>query len=399
MITDLLIRIFVRNHERTSNMKVREEYGKFAGLTGIATNFLLFFIKIIAGLMTGSIAVIADAVNNLTDTGSSLVTWAGFKISAKPADADHPYGHARMEYVSGLAVSIIVLFLGVQLLITSVGKILHPEEIDFTLSSLGILVIAIILKLWQYMFYRKISRLIDSSALLATSADSRNDVFATSAVLASALLNRMAGLNLDGYLGAAVSVFIIISGIQLIIGTISPLLGNPPSRETVREIYDRILSYDGIIGLHDLSVHNYGVGRCYASVHCEVPAEQDIMVSHDIIDNIERDFKEEMDIQLVIHLDPVVMNDDRTNRLKEDVAALVGEISPELRIHDFRAVWSVTHTNIIFDVVVPFEFKMSDEQLKRTIMAAVKDLNPSYGAVITIDHDYVPDMAERSDNR
>ncbi len=393
-MTDFLIRLFVKDSRNTSNSNVRENYGKFAGLVGIVTNLLLFMAKVVIGLMSNSVAVIADAVNNLTDTVSSAVTWIGFKISGKPADADHPYGHARMEYVAGLLISVVIMFLGAQLLKTSVDKILHPEATEFSIAAIIILSIAITVKLWQCLFYRKIGKLIDSTTLIATSIDSRNDILATSAVLVSALLDRFAGIDVDGYLGAVVSIFILISGIQLVMETISPLLGNPPSKEMVKTIYEKILSYPGIIGLHDLNIHSYGAGRCYASVHCEVPAEQDIMKSHDIIDNIERDFINELDIHLVIHLDPVVTSDDKTNELKGRIEDCIREISPEIQMHDLRVVWGVTHTNIIFDVVVPFEYKWTDEELKAMIGDSVCSLDERYFTVITVDHDYVPNIVE-----
>jgi cation diffusion facilitator family transporter len=392
-MTQLLLKLFVKDHENTSNVRVREAYGKLSGVAGIAVNLLLFIIKIAAGTLAGSIAITADAVNNLSDSGSSIVTLISFKISGKPADAKHPYGHARMEYVSGLIVSILVMFLGFQLIQSSVRKIVEPEPAKFSWFVASILVISILIKSWLCLFYRKLGRMIGSDAIIAASADSRNDILSTSAVLAAAVLSQVTGLNLDGYMGAAVALFIIVSGIKLIMDTVSPLLGTAPTKEMVDSIYRKIMSYEGVSGLHDLTVHNYGVERYFASVHCEVPAEQDIMVSHDIIDNIERDFLKDMGIHMVIHLDPVIADNEKINSLKETVSAIVRNISNEINIHDFRVVFGVTHSNLIFDVVVPFGFKYSDDELVEIISGQISRIDSNYRAVITVDHNYVPDFA------
>jgi len=392
-MTKLLLRLFVKDYTNTTNDRVRQAYGMLSGITGIAVNLLLFIIKIIAGTITGSISITADAVNNLSDSGSSIVTLISFKISGKPADAKHPYGHARMEYVSGLIVSTIVMFLGLELIRDSVGKIFDPQPGMFTWSAAAILVVSILLKLWLSMFYRKLGNMIGSDAIKASAADSRNDIFSTAAVLAAAFISKLTGFDTDGYMGAAVALFILISGIKLINDTVSPLLGMAPSKDVVDSIYKKILSYDGVSGLHDLAVHNYGVDKYFASVHCEVPAEQDIMVSHDIIDNIERDFLKDMGIHMVIHMDPVITDNEKINSLRQAVSNIVKEISDELNIHDFRAVFGVTHSNLIFDVVVPFEFKYSDEELSDIISEKISQMDSSYRAVITIDHNYVPDFA------
>ncbi len=394
-MADILIRLFIRDRENTENAQVRENYGKFAGVVGIATNLLLFLLKITVGTLSHSISITADAVNNLSDSGSSVVTLVGFKISGKPADAGHPYGHARMEYISGLIVSFVIVILGFQLVQTSADKIIHPQTAQFSWLTIVVLVVSVLLKLWQCLFYRKIGKTIDSSALLATSFDSRNDILATSSVLIATVITALTGFNLDGYMGVVVALFIMFSGGKLIMSTVSPLLGNAPSEELVRKIYKKIQSYEGIVGMHDLSVHNYGVGKCFASVHCEVSAEQDIMVSHDIIDNIERDFLKEMDIHMVIHLDPVITDDSKTNELKAEVKNAIGQISEHIGMHDFRVVWGLTHSNLIFDIVVPFEFKIKDAELIGLISERVQKINASYRAVITVDHDYVPAFAEK----
>ncbi len=389
-LTSLLIKLFIKDYQNTSNFRVRERFGKFASIMGIVSNLLLFIIKIIAGMFFNSISIIADAINNLSDSGSSIITLVGFKISGKPADKNHPYGHKRMEYVSGLIVSIIIVILGIQLIISSVGKIINPEVTRFSMVSVVILVISILIKLWQSLFYRKIGKMINSTTLMATSIDSRNDILSTSAVLIAVVITHLTGFNLDGYIGTLVALFILVSGVGLIKETINPLLGTAPSKELVDSIYEKILSYDGIIGLHDLTVHNYGEGQCFASVHCEMSAENDIMVSHDVIDNIERDFLKEEGINLVIHLDPVVINDTRTNKLRAEVEYILENLSPKIGMHDFRVVWGRSHSNLIFDVVVPYDFQWSDDELVKLISDKIYELNSNYYSVITVDHDYVP---------
>ncbi len=387
ILTGLLIKIFMKNYEDESKFKIRERYGKFASIVGIASNFLLFFIKITVGIIFNSVSITADAINNLSDSGSALVTLVGFKISGKPADSKHPYGHARMEYIAGLIVSFIVLFLGFQMGKASIEKILHPQESNFSVIALVMLMISILIKLWQYLFYCKIGKTIDSITLLATSIDSRNDIIATSAVFVAVILTRLTGFDLDGYMGLVVAVLITITAINLVKETVSPLLGNAPSKELVDNINEKILSYDGIIGLHDLIVHNYGVARCFATVHCEVCAEQDIMISHDIIDNIERDFLREYSINLVIHLDPVVTNDLKTNELKVLINDIVNKISDKISMHDFRVVWGISHSNLIFDIVAPFDFDLSDCELIKCISEEISKIDKKYNSIITIDHE------------
>ena len=389
-MTQLLIRLFIPNWQNTESAAVREKYGKVAGFTGVVTNLLLALLKLVTGLLFHSIAIMADAVNNFSDSASSVVTLVGFKLSGKPADAEHPFGHARIEYITGMIVSFIVVMLGFQLAQSSVEKILAPEESAFTWITVLILLVSILAKLWQGLFYRKMGKAISSTTLMAASADSMNDVAATGAVLLGILITLFTSINLDGWLGLAVAVFIVVSGVRLIIETSQPLLGTAPSKELVDSVYTRILSYDGIIGLHDLEVHSYGEGRVFASVHCEVDADQDIMVSHDVIDNIERDFLQDMDIHLVIHLDPVQIHDARTRELYHRVKALLGQHFPRYSMHDFRVVWGNTHSNLIFDVVVPYGEKESDREIVRLIQEMIKEaLGKEFFAVITIDHSYI----------
>ena len=384
-MTDLILRIFVCDHKNTEDPAVRDKCGRVAGAVGIVTNFLLFLMKIIVGTVFHSVSVTADAVNNLTDSGSSVVTLIGFKMASKPADEKHPFGHARIEYLSGVIVSFIVIFLGLQLGMSSVEKILTPEENALTPVALVVLVISILAKLWQCLFYRKVGRMIKSESVEATSKDSRNDVIATSVVLLGAVITMLTGVNLDGYMGAAVALFIVFSGVQLTISTADPLLGQAPEGELVQTITEKMLSYPGIIGMHDLAVHNYGVGRCFASAHCEVDAKNDILVSHDLIDNIERDFSRDLGIHMVIHLDPVIVGDARTDALHCKVQSLVTALYPTVTIHDFRVIWGVTHSNIVFDAAVPFSVKDSDAVITQKLEAEIQKLDPDYRTVVTID--------------
>ena len=384
-MTDLILRIFVRDHKNTEDPAVRDKCGRVAGAVGIVTNFLLFLMKIIVGTVFHSVSVTADAVNNLTDSGSSVVTLIGFKMASNPADEKHPFGHARIEYLSGVIVSFIVIFLGLQLGMSSIEKILTPEENALTPVALVVLVISILAKLWQCLFYRKVGRMIKSESVEATSKDSRNDVIATSVVLLGAVITMLTGVNLDGYMGAAVALFIVFSGVQLTISTADPLLGQAPEGELVQTITEKMLSYPGIIGMHDLAVHNYGVGRCFASAHCEVDAKNDILVSHDLIDNIERDFSRDLGIHMVIHLDPVIVGDARTDALHCKVQSLVTALYPTVTIHDFRVIWGVTHSNIVFDAAVPFAVKDSDAVITQKLEAEIQKLDPDYRTVVTID--------------
>lgn len=384
-MTDLILRIFVRDHKNTEDPAVRDKCGRVAGAVGIITNFLLFLMKIIVGTVFHSVSVTADAVNNLTDSGSSVVTLIGFKMAGKPADEKHPFGHARIEYLSGVIVSFIVIFLGLQLGMSSVEKIITPEENALTPVALVVLVVSILAKLWQCLFYRKVGRMIKSESVEATSKDSRNDVIATSVVLLGAVITMLTGVNLDGYMGAAVALFIVFSGVQLTISTADPLLGQAPEGELVQTITEKMLSYPGIIGMHDLAVHNYGVGRCFASAHCEVDAKNDILVSHDLIDNIERDFSRDLGIHMVIHLDPVIVGDARTDALHRKVQSLVTALYPTVTIHDFRVIWGVTHSNIVFDAAVPFAVKDSDAVITQKFEAEIQKLDPDYRTVVTID--------------
>ena len=384
-MTEFLVRRLVRDYPNTKDPEVRTRYGRMAGLVGVVCNLLLGGGKALIGALFGSISVLADGINNLSDATSSVVTLIGFKMSSRPADKEHPFGHARMEYVSGLVVAMLILMVGFSLVKTSFGKILHPEDAPFSWLSVGVLAASVLVKFWMMLFNRNIGRRIDSTALIATAADSRNDVIATSVVLLGAVITMLTGVNLDGYMGAAVALFIVFSGVQLTISTADPLLGQAPEGELVQTITEKMLSYPGIIGMHDLAVHNYGVGRCFASAHCEVDAKNDILVSHDLIDNIERDFSRDLGIHMVIHLDPVIVGDARTDALHCKVQSLVTALYPTVTIHDFRVIWGVTHSNIVFDAAVPFSVKDSDAVITQKLEAEIQKLDPDYRTVVTID--------------
>ena len=384
---EFLIRRFVPDWQQVQRTDVRERYGTLAAAVGILSNIFLCIIKGLIGLFSGSIAVTADAVNNLSDAGSSVITLLAFKIAGKPADEEHPYGHARMEYISGMAVSFIIILLGLELMGSSFEKILHPEEVGVSALTYLVLIVSIAVKLWQGMFNRNLGKRISSEALQATAADSLNDVFSTGAVLLSTLGSQFPAIPIDGWVGMLVAIFITVSGVKLIMETGSPLLGQAPDPQMVRELEEKITAYDGVIGIHDLQVHNYGPGRVFATVHAEVPANRDILVSHDIIDNIEREVGHEMNLNLVIHMDPVVTDDERLNQLHAQVQQIVAGIDSNLSMHDFRAVFGPTHTNLVFDVVVPPGFSLSDSELSRRIEQQVQTLG-SYFCVITVDHNY-----------
>ena len=384
-MTSLLLRLFVKNHDDTENPVVRGAYGKLAGAVGIVCNLLLFAGKLLAGILSGSVAVTADAVNNLSDASSSLVTLLGFKLAERPADEEHPYGHARIEYISGLVVAALILLIGAELAKSSFSKILHPETVEFSLLTLGVLVGSILVKLWMALFCRKLGRRIDSTTLLATSADSRNDVISTAAVLVGCLVGYFFDVKLDGYIGMAVALFIIWSGCSIAKDTINPLLGERASEELVRNISDLILSHEKILGIHDLMVHDYGPGNCFASVHAEMDSAEDPLICHDIIDDIERDALRELQVHLVIHYDPIVTDDEELNAARALVEQEIRSIDESLSLHDFRMVRGPGHTNLIFDLVIPYSMEDRKAELKARIDERLQRQDRKYYTVITFD--------------
>ena len=383
----ILSRIFIKNHTETSDPGVRRAYGVLCGAVGIFLNVLLFAAKYLAGTLTGSIAIVADAFNNLSDAGSSIITLLGFKLAAKKPDRDHPYGHGRFECIAGLVVSFVILMMGFDLAKTSVTKIIHPEAVDFSILSICILIGSILVKLYMALYNRAVGKRISSAAVLATATDSLSDVCATTMVLAATLIARFTGVNIDGWAGAIVSLVILWAGYNAAKDTIDPLLGQAPDPEFVQRIADIVNRYPEVVGIHDLAVHDYGAGRVMISLHAEVPASGDIMALHDVIDTIERDLQEELNCSAVIHMDPISTDDQLITSTRELLKNRIHEaISPDISIHDFRMVPGPTHTNVIFDAVVPYDFPESDAQVQEKISSLVRAIEGDYFAVVTIDH-------------
>lgn len=374
MMTNLLVRLFVKDYEQTENARVRTRYGLMSSVVGICCNVVLFAAKLLTGIMLNSISVMADAFNNLSDAASSVIGFAGVKMAEKPADADHPFGHGRMEYIAAFVVAFLVIQVGFSLFKTSVGKILHPEELAFSLVSVFILLLTVAVKLWMSFFNRKLGKRINSQVMLATAADSLGDVWATSATILSIVVFGVFHVNIDGIVGLIVSVLVMIAGFNIAKDTLAPLLGEavPP------EVYDRITQFveqfDGIVGSHDLIVHNYGPGRSMASIHAEVPADVNIEVSHEIIDRIEKEAYEQMGVFLVVHMDPVEMNNPLVTKLKELATQIIQAEDERLTLHDFRIVEGKARINVLFDLVVPREYnKERQEELKQKVCQKIKE--------------------------
>lgn len=387
----LFRKAFIKNYENVTDPKVRNRYGVCAGIIGIVSNAILFVIKIVAGIIGGSITIIADAINNLSDAGSSVVTLVGFKLSSTPPDKDHPFGHARYEYVTGLLVSMMVLFLGIALLKSSIEKVISPTPVEVSVFTYVVLSISIVMKLVQMLVYKDFSKAISSNALKASAQDSRNDSLTTLAVLISTIIIDVCGdrinpkVSVDGIMGIAVSLFIIVSSVLLLKDAISPLLGEKPPKELVDKITAKILSYDGVIGVHDLVVHSYGANHCFVVAHVEVPADVDIVKSHDIIDNIEHDMWNDMHVRLNIHMDPIDTKNKQLAHLKERVRMAVYALDPELSIHDFRIVNGDTHVNLVFDVVVPYDSKITLNDVHSACEKEFENDETKYYFVIDMD--------------
>ena len=382
-----LVRLFIQDCDNVTDPAVREKYGVLSGAVGIVLNLLLSAGKFFAGVVTGSIAITADAFNNLSDAGSSVVTLVGFKLAGQKADDGHPFGHGRAEYLAGLLVSLMILLVGLELGKTSIGKILHPEAVDFSPVSVAILAASILVKLWMGHFNRTLGKKLGSAAMAATAADSLSDVVATSAVLAGTLAGHFAHLSIDGW--AVVAVFILKAGWGAAKDTINPLLGASPDPELVHAIREVVLSHPQVVGMHDLIIHDYGPGRRLCSFHAEVPQDADILEAHDAIDHIEREIQQKFGIETTAHMDPIATDDESVNRLREQVAALARAVEPEMTIHDFRVTKGPQHTNLIFDVVVPHRCRLRDEELCERLSGAVRALDERYFAVIQVDRAYV----------
>lgn len=393
--TGFLVKLFIKTPQEVKNAKVREQYGKLSSITGIVVNLLLFAVKFLIGTLSGSVSIVGDSINNLSDAGSSIISLVSFKLSNKPADTGHPFGHARVEYISSSIVAVIILYIGVELMKTSISKIIKPEAVDFNLIIILILVFSIGSKAWLYFFNRRLGRRIESSILQATAADSLSDVLATSAVLLSGIISRLAGVQLDGWMGAIVAVLIMLSGIRILRKTINSILGEGPSGEMTQQIEEFIRKYEGVLGLHDLVVHDYGPGHCFASVHVEVDYNVDILKSHDLIDNIERDIALDQGIHLVIHLDPIVTDNPFVNEMQQMTENVVKSIDNTLSIHDFRVVKGSTHNNLIFDVLVPNQCKLNESKIQDRILQKIQELDSTLYVVLTLDRSYVSSPNQR----
>ena len=384
----LLSRWLIPDRDNVTSPAVRRAYGTLCGAVGIALNILLFIGKFFAGQLSGSIAVTADAFNNLSDAGSSAVTLLGFRLAGKKPDTDHPFGHGRIEYISGLLVAGLILLMGVELAKSSFDKILHPEPVAFSALAAAIMAASVCVKLYMWLYNRAVGRKIKSVSMEATATDSLSDTIATSAVLLAMLVGKWTGLAVDGYVGLVVALFILFSAYKAAKETLSPLLGQAPDPELVQEIRDITLANDTVQGVHDLVVHDYGPGRMMISLHAEVPAHGDIMAMHDVIDNVEKELMERLHCHAVIHMDPIVTDDDRVNALRAQVAELVKQVDPALTIHDFRVVRGTTHDNLIFDAVLPFSSSKTPAQAAQEIRALVRAMDGNYYAVVTVEHSF-----------
>ena len=386
---EFLARVFIRHRDTLSPSALRQAYGQLCGAVGIGLNLLLFVGKLFAGTISGSIAITADAFNNLSDAGSSVVTLLGFRLAGRKPDPEHPFGHGRMEYISGLAVAGLILLMGVELGKSSLKKILSPEEIVSSPLVLAILAVSVAVKLYMFYYNRSIGKKIKSAAMSATATDSLSDAVSTTAVLMATLVGQFTGLNIDGWVGLLVALFILFSAYKAAKETLSPLLGQTPDPEFVDRIEQIVLSYPEVLNIHDLIVHDYGPGRMMISLHAEVSADGDLLQLHDVIDNAEHRLKKELGCMAVIHMDPIITNDAHTDALRIAVAEKVKSIDPRLTIHDFRTVPGSTHTNLIFDVVVPYDVKLTADEVRRRIGALVKELDENYFAVVQVDNSYV----------
>ena len=381
----LSVKRIVGNKEAAATTKGRQAVGMRASVVGIALNTLLCAAKAAIGLAAGSISIVADAVNNLSDAASNIISLLGFKLASKPADAGHPYGHGRYEYLAGLSVAVLVLVVGVELARGSIEKLLNPAPVEYSAVLVAVLLLSISVKLWMMLFNAQVGKEIDSGVLAAASVDSRNDVITTAAVLAAAGVSYFSGLELDGWVGLAVAAFILWSGVELVRDAVDPLLGKPADPETIKLIENKMLSHKGILGIHDLIVHDYGPGRVFASIHAEVDSSVDILTSHELIDAIEQDFLKNEGLAVVIHLDPIVTSDARVSKLRKWISEDVAQIDPRLSIHDLRIVPGENRTNVIFDCYEPYAVEIGEDELKTMISQHVSEKFPQYFCVIKID--------------
>ena len=388
-MTQFLIRCFIKRPDDVKDAAVRTAYGNLASLVGMACNILLCIGKLLAGTLFGSIAIMADALNNLSDASSNVVSLIGFRLAAKAPDAEHPYGHARYEYLAGLVVSVTILAIGLSLLKESALKVLHPTPVAFSWLSIGVLAASILVKLWLSGFNRAVGKKINSETLMATAADSRNDVLTTGAVLLSTILCSLTGYGImDGIMGVGVAAFILWSGWGLVMDTLSPLLGESPSEDLVEHIEQTVMGYPGVLGVHDLMVHDYGPGHQFASIHVELPAEQDPLEAHDLIDNIERDFMKHDHLMVTIHYDPIVTSDAAVGVLRSRLTEKLRQLDPALSLHDLRIVPGKTHTNVLFDLVLPAGYAGDKVELLTQMEQFIKEQDPTYNCIIKVEQSY-----------
>lgn len=389
-MTDILVKLFVKNYDRTEDQKVRSAYGILSSVVGVICNIILFAIKLIAGLIINSISIMADAFNNLSDAASSIISFIGVKLAERPADKEHPFGHGRFEYIAALVVSFLILQVGLTLFKSSFKKVLKPEAVSFNPVLIAILCASILVKVWLMLFNRKLGNRINSTVMKATAADSMGDVLVTASTIISAIIAGVTGLKIDGYIGLAVSIFVMISGFQIAKDTLEPLLGQAVDRKIYRTISDMVESYEGILGSHDLIIHSYGPTHRMATIHAEVPSDINFEKAHDTIDKIERDVLEKLDIFLVIHMDPIEVNNKTVVEKKDMVMGIIGELEPKASIHDFRLVNGEFHINLIFDLVIPFSYSKEQEQnLLKNIVEKVRQQDARYQCIITLENSYI----------
>lgn len=389
VLTKLLTKLFVKNSNEIDNPDVRAGYGNMSGAVGIFLNLCLFGAKLIAGIFSASVSVIADAFNNLSDAGSSVVTFLGFKLAGRPADKEHPFGHGRYEYVAGLGISVVILLMGIELIKSSAEKIVKPEsDTEINVLSLCILIVSVAVKLWMFFFNKSLYKKINSSALRATALDSLTDCIATTVVIIGLGISYYTEINIDGWLGIAVAIFIIFTGISTFRESLSPLLGNAPDAEFVDGIRETVLNDEMVVGIHDLIVHDYGPGRRIISLHAEVPCDQDIIKAHDAIDLVEKTLERKYNCLATIHMDPIALNDRYVNELKYNIAEKVAEVDENLSIHDFRVVKGETHTNVVFDLVVPYKFRFNNNIVRELVSQKVNELDPTLIPVMHIEKSF-----------
>ncbi len=392
-MVSLFTRLFIKNSEDTKNPATRQAYGMLSGALGIGFNILLCAAKFAIGAISNSIAVTADALNNLSDAGTSAITLIGFKLAGKSADTDHPYGHGRIEYIAGLIVSLFIVLVGAELVKTSLDKVLHPATATPGAVTFIVLSLSVLIKFYMFLYNRAIAKKVESAAINATAADSLSDALITVAVLACMVFTRFTSLQIDGYCGLFISLFILYTGFKAAVDVINPLLGQPPKKEFVQRIESIVMSQPPIVGVHDLMVHDYGPGRLIISLHAEVPVTADILVAHDAVDNVEKRLRSELNCVAVIHMDPIATDDEQTAMLHKKISEAVKAIDPAITLHDFRIVRGPSHTNVIFDAVLPYASKLSDAEAVKRIVSLVSVIDDTLYAVVDIDRDYAPQEA------